>query len=123
MNDFRKGLVHKAFKIMDKTGDGALQIDDVRQNYNASLHPDVRSGKKTEDEVLTEFLDTFELQYNLSKGLPPKGDDKVTLPEFIEYYENVSANIDKDLYFELMMNRVWNLDNSRVTKKGWGGEV
>ena len=108
---------------MDKTNDGALQIDDVRQCYNAALHPDVRAGKKTEEEVLSEFLDTFELQYNLSKGLPPKGDDKVTLDEFMEYYENVSANIDNDLYFELMMNRVWNLDNSRVTKKGWGGEV
>ena len=46
----------------------------------------------------------------------------MTLDEFLEYYENVSANVDNDLYFELMMNRVWNLDKSRVTKKGWGGE-
>jgi len=28
--------------------------------YNASKHPDVQSGKKTEEEVLGDFLDTFE---------------------------------------------------------------
>ncbi len=28
--------------------------------YNAKLHPDVKAGKKTEDEILGEFLDTFE---------------------------------------------------------------
>lgn len=48
MNEFRRNMVQKAFTIMDKTGDGALQIDDVRQSYNATLHPDVRAGKKTE---------------------------------------------------------------------------
>lgn len=42
--------------------------------------------------------------------------------EWIEYYNNVSMSIDDDKYFELMMNSAWNLDGSRVTKKGWGGE-
>jgi hypothetical protein len=32
-------------------------------------------------------------------------------------------SIDDDKYFELMMNAAWNLDGSRVTKKGWGAEV
>ena len=41
----------------------------------------------------------------------------------MEYYNNVSMSIDDDKYFELMMNSDWNLDNSRVTKKGWGGEI
>ena len=30
------------------------------------MHPDVKSGKKTEDDVLGEFLDTFELHYSLN---------------------------------------------------------
>jgi hypothetical protein len=32
-------------------------------------------------------------------------------------------SIDRDDYFELMMNKAWNLDNSKVTKKAWGAEV
>ena len=31
--------------------------------YSAKMHPDVRAGKKTEDEVLGEFLDTFEVHH------------------------------------------------------------
>ena len=43
--------------------------------------------------------------------------------EWIEYYNNVSMSVDRDDYFELMMNNTWNLKGDRVTKKGWGGEV
>lgn len=49
-------------------------------------------------------------------------DHIITKEEFEEYYNNVSASIDRDDYFELMMNSAWNLDGARVTKKGWKGE-
>ena len=46
---------------MDRDNSGTIDINDVRQRYNAKMHPDVKAGKKTEDEVLPEFLDNFEL--------------------------------------------------------------
>jgi hypothetical protein len=52
--------VLRAFKTLDFSGDGILTIADLRDKYNASMHPDVKSGKRTVDEVLTEFLETFE---------------------------------------------------------------
>jgi len=36
-------------------------------------------------------------------------DQRVTLEEFEEYYNNVSASVDDDRYFELMMNNAWKL--------------
>jgi hypothetical protein len=45
---------------MDKDGNGQLDINDIKGTYNASKHPDVIQGKKTEAEVLGEFLETFE---------------------------------------------------------------
>lgn len=48
MNNARKAVVKKAFAIMDKDGSGFLDINDVKGTYNASKHPDVISGKKTE---------------------------------------------------------------------------
>ena len=39
-----------------------------------------------------------------------KSDGLVTLEEFVEYYTNISANIDNDAYFDLMMSNAWNLD-------------
>lgn len=63
MNAFRENIAKKAFAIMDKDGSGILDINDIRQSYNAKRHPAVVQGKKTEDEILCEFLDTFEDHY------------------------------------------------------------
>jgi Ca2+-binding EF-hand superfamily protein len=49
LNDFRKGLIEKAFRKIDKDNSGILDIDDIRGVYNASKHPDVTSGKRSED--------------------------------------------------------------------------
>jgi Ca2+-binding EF-hand superfamily protein len=66
MNQFRASIAKKAFQLMDKDRSGLLNIDDIRQVYNAKFHPDVRAGKKTEDEVLMEFLDTFEIHFTVN---------------------------------------------------------
>ena len=42
-----------------------VNVEDLKGLYNASQHPDVKSGKKTEEDVLYEFLDTFEQHYSL----------------------------------------------------------
>jgi hypothetical protein len=123
MNEFRVGIAKKAFKVMDKDGSGKLDINDIRQNFNAKNHPDVKAGKKTEDQILGEFLDTFEDHFCDIKGQEDSRDGIINMNEWIEYYNNVSMSIDDDKYFEVMMNSAWNFDNSRVTKKGWGGEV
>jgi len=34
----------------------------------------------------------------------------VTIEEFIEYYNNVSCNIDSDQYFDLMISNAWGLE-------------
>jgi calcyphosin len=121
MNEFRKGLAMKAFNTMDTDKSGTIDIDDIRQRYNAKMHPDVKSGKKTEDEILYEFIDTFELHH--SDNAADARDGKVSKDEWIEYYNNVSMSVDTDEYFELMMNNAWNFKGDRVTKKGWGGEI
>lgn len=118
MNKRRQATVKKAFNLLDKNGNGLVELDDIRGVYNGSKHPDVLNGKKTEDEILGEFLDTFEYHFNLLNDNKSK-DRSITLDEFNEYYNNISMSIDNDDYFDLMMNNAWNLDGSKVTKKGW----
>ena len=60
MNQFRENLVIKAFNTLDTKRSGRLLIDKLKEIYAAEKHPDVIIRKKTEDEALTEFLDTFE---------------------------------------------------------------
>lgn len=109
MNQFRSNICIKAFRAIDVSGDGILNINDIKGKYNAKFHPDVKSGKKSEDEVLKEFLETFESHYSLQHGT--KSDGNITPEEFLEYYNYVSINIDNDAYFELMMSNAWNIDN------------
>ncbi len=65
MNQKRKNIVTMAYKKFDRDGNGYINIEDLKGCYNAGNHPDVKSGKKTEEEVLYDFLDTFEQHYAL----------------------------------------------------------
>lgn len=65
INEFRKNLVHQAFDKIDADKSGELTIEDLKGKYNAKNHPEVKAGKKTEDQVLIEFLKTFESMYDL----------------------------------------------------------
>ena len=109
MNPYRKALVKRAFEKLDRNSNGTVELDDIRGVYNAKQHPEVRAGKKTEDEVLSEFIDTFEVHHSLKN--PSDKDRKITLKEFVEYYNNISCSIDNDAYFEQMMTNAWNLNN------------
>jgi Ca2+-binding EF-hand superfamily protein len=116
MSDKRINLIKQAFKKFDRTGDGVVTIDDLRGVYSAKQHPDVKSGKKTEDDILFEFLDTFEQYHAIRHDDPKQRNKEVTLEEFIDYYRNVSCSIDSDEYFELMIKNAWNLDNKSYAK-------
>lgn len=49
MSMARKKIVAQAFKKLDADGNGWIDINDIRGVYKANKHPDVVSGKKTED--------------------------------------------------------------------------
>lgn len=108
MNQRRKDIVIRAFNKLDEARDGEIDIQDVKRRYNALRHPDVLEGKRTEDEVLCEFLDTFEFHYVQRFGNKSK-DRRINLDEWLEYYNNVSSNIDNDGFFELMMKNAYDL--------------
>lgn len=108
-------LVKKAYTKLDRDGSGIVDINDIKGLYSGAKHPDVISGKKTEEQILTEFLETFETHHNIMNGT--KADGQITLEEFVEYYTNISASIDNEEYFALMMNNSWNLTGDANTYK------
>lgn len=60
MNDRRKNLVVKAFRILDRDGSGFIETAEVANRLDYSKHPDVLAKKKTEGDLITEFLNHFE---------------------------------------------------------------
>lgn len=67
-----------AYDKLDKNKDGQVTFDDIVKIYDASHHPDVVSGKKTNEEVLKEFMRHWDTQV---------ADGIVTIEEFMDYYK------------------------------------
>lgn len=63
MNDYRRDLVERVFIILDNNNSGTVKISDFKRVYNAKRHPDVMQGKRSEETVLMEFIDTFDLHH------------------------------------------------------------
>lgn len=106
LNQRREQLVLQAFTLIDADNSGVLELGDVMRKYNADKHPEVLQGSKTASEVLREFLDTFD---------GGEKDGKVYPAEFLRYYANVSASVDDDDYFELMIRNAWHISGG----EGW----
>ncbi|KAF7494798.1 Calcyphosin-like protein [Sarcoptes scabiei] len=101
MNQMRIALIEKAYAKLDKNGDGEITIEDLQDVYNFKYHPDFLNGNKTEQKLSEEMIRKFENSNSI--------DGKLTKQEFLDYYSGVSASIDDDMYFDLMMRQAWKL--------------
>ena len=68
--------------------------------YDVSMNPDYIEGRKTREQILTEFLSNFE-------GVKGNRDGIVTKDEFFDYYTDLSMSVPSDEYFVRMMESTW----------------
>jgi len=100
LNERRRKLVRMAFDILDTDGSGFITMDEIQAKYDFSQHPEVLSGKKNLRDATIEFMAQWE------RG---EKDGIVTPEEFEDYYKELSASIDGDDYFELMIRNAWRI--------------
>jgi Ca2+-binding EF-hand superfamily protein len=103
-NEFRQQYINAAYAKLDVNGDGQVTIDDVKLRYNCSKHPDVVAGRKTENEVRGSFMSLWDTQ---------EKDGIVTIAEFTKYYSDISASVDDDEMFALILINAWNLGTKK----------
>lgn len=101
MNEFRISLIKKAYQKLDENSDGSVKLDDIAKLYDVSKHPDVIQGKKQPKEVYLDFMKMWDTQV---------ADGVITFEEFLDYFKDISASIDRDDYFALMMKNSWKID-------------
>jgi calcyphosin len=99
-NEVRQERINAAFDKFNVDGGPCVRASDLRSVYDCSMHPRVQSGEMTTDEVFTEFLASFG---------DKNGDGAITKSEWNDYYAAVSASMDNDDHFVLMMNNAWKM--------------
>lgn len=105
LSDFRRDLVNLAFGALDTNKSGFIELADIAVLYNASRHPEVLSSKKTEKQVLREFLDMFEVASR---------SQQVSLQSFTDYYAKLSCAIDDDNLFQMLIWNTWPVSKHRA---------
>jgi len=95
-----KRLVQKVFESLDTDRSGVLTPEDLKSRFNPGGDPRVQQRDKTAAQVAAEFLRTFDVFDQ---------DGMVGPDEFQKYYQGVSASIDADDYFELMIRNAWHM--------------
>ncbi|KHN86713.1 Calcyphosin-like protein [Toxocara canis] len=101
MSNARVKLIEAAFAKFDKSGDGKVTSKDLIAAYDFSKNKLFQTGQKTKEQICDMFLSNFEIGGHR--------DGVVTKQEFFNYYAGISASIDSDAYFDLMMRNSWKL--------------
>jgi hypothetical protein len=87
-----------AYEKLDVNKDGLVKLDDIAKIYDVSKHPEIVNGTMAAKDVYLQFMSLWDTQ------VP---DGIITFDEFCDYYRDVSANIDNDEYFGVMMQSAW----------------
>ena len=124
LNQFRKDILKQVFNKLDEKEKGFITVGIIRHEYNPKGNPLVRQGKRSEDEILAEFLDVLEYHFNL---LIEKNEDidvnelEIDFEEFCNFYKNISLCIEDDKYFEIMVLSEWGIqkEGKSLYQKTW----
>jgi hypothetical protein len=97
LNDTKLNYVEDVFSQLNINENERVPIEYIKKKYDAKNHPEVISGKKNEEENLLEFIDCFEINFDLLN--PNINDNFVDFEIFANFYEYVAFVYDNDEIF------------------------
>ena len=100
LSERRLNMVKKAFAMLDRDQSGKITVQDIAGIYDESMNPLFLEGRKTRDEILADFLNSFE-------GSRGNKDGIITWEEFYDYYSDLAMSTPSDEYFVKMMESTW----------------
>ena len=113
LNQNKLECVEQAFSNIDINGNDKVPINLIRKQFKANKHPDVLNGLKKEEDIILEFLDCFNinfeimnLDFKIEKGI--NNTRFVNFEIFANFYEYVSYIYPNDKEFENIVYLSWN---------------
>ena len=113
LNENKLLSVEQAFNKIDINGNYIVPLNLIKKKYKASNLPDVLNGAKNEDEFILEFLDCFNINYEIlsldSKSqISNNSQNMIDFEIFANFYEYVSFIYPNDKDFENIVSCSWN---------------
>jgi len=119
MSPIRKRLVNEAFDKLDANGNGVLELEEVKDKFDASRHPDVIAGLKNVEQCRFGFFEMFTSFHNANNNF--SGDKNVSRTAFMEYHQFMNDTFERDIEFKNFLVGVWNMDLVSVGEREYAG--
>ena len=112
LNENKLASVEQAFASIDINENDLVPLNLIKKKFKANRHPDILSGKKNEDEIILEFLDCFNINYEIlnldSKSQTSNNDQSlIDFEIFANFYEYVSFIYPNDKDFDTIVSSSW----------------
>ena len=113
LNENKLSCVEQAFSNLDTKENDKVPLNLIKKVFKADKHPDVLNGLKKEEEIILEFLDCFNINYEIL-SLDSKISNDINSQRIIDFeifanfYEYVSFIYPNDKEFENVVNSSWN---------------
>ena len=113
LNENKLSCVEQAFGNIDIKESDKVPINLIKKKFKANNHPNVLNGLRKEEDIILEFLDCFNINYeilNLDSKNKNGNDDQryIDFEIFANFYEYVSFIYPDDNEFEKIINSAWN---------------
>ena len=113
LNENKLSCVEQAFGNIDINENDKVPINLIKKKFKANNHPNVLNGLRKEEDIILEFLDCFNINYeilNLDSKNKNGNDDQryIDFEIFANFYEYVSFIYPEDNEFEKIINSAWN---------------
>ena len=105
ISEHRKLYIVNKFAKLDVEKQGEVKVSLLKEKYNPKGHPDVLSGKVTDEEIFKQFCYTLDIYCSLRNI-----NENINYKQFIDYYNGISSSILDDKYFEDILNGVWDTE-------------
>ena len=113
LNQNKLECIEQVFSNIDTNENDKVPLNLIRKKFKANKHPDVLNGLKKEEDIILEFLDCFNINYEIL-NLDFKIQKVINNSRFVDFeifanfYEYVSYIYPDDKEFENIVYLSWN---------------
>ena len=93
---------------MRKYENEKVPLNVIKKKFRGDRHPDVLSGRKNEEDIILEFFDCFNINYEILNLDSKQNSNNVDFEIFANFYEYVSFIYPDDKEFANIVRTSWN---------------